>query len=222
MSDDYAILKATTVNCRTLADDTLRVSFDFMPKDATTAFGLFGQRGVLAAIALLKNDIEMKNDLEIEENKYGKLATHLYANGFFYNPKVLEAIGSDEQFRHWIQKKPSAYSGKYSEYVEGEGRCIAAHVRRANNSGTSIKPPYACIPLTNDEHMLQHREGESALNPPEWFDKKRNEYVIAWAKETLLSQLGDYAGFREVPPRVLRNWANKYDLTRYLPLEYKA
>jgi hypothetical protein len=167
-----------------------------------------------------KGDIieTVENDQPIN---YGKMASRLYANGFFYAPKVLEVIGTDEQYRKWIQKQPSAISGDFSEWVNDEGRCEAAHVRRSYDAGTGYKPPYSCIPLTHDEHAQQHNEGESALKPREWFDNKRNEYVVAWAKQGLLTELGHYSGFRDVPPEILLNWCESHDVTHLLPKEYR-
>ena len=69
---------------------------------------------------------------------------------------------SDADFRKWIQKQPSCLSGGFSEYVDGDGRCLAAHVRRAGKSGTAYKEEYACIPLFRAEHDLQHQQGELA------------------------------------------------------------
>jgi len=155
------------------------------------------------------------------EEDYGMIARQLYRNGFFYAPDVLKAIGTDEQFRKWIQLQPSAISNEYSEYINGDGRCEAAHVRRSTDSGTGYKPPYACIPLTHAEHTKQHNEGETSLKPREWFEKKRGEYVVKWAKQALLKQLGNYSGFREVPPNVLYQWCVDHDLIRFLPRGYK-
>lgn len=157
----------------------------------------------------------------VEEEDYGKIASSLYAAGFFLAPPVLAAIGSDKQFREWIQRQPSAISNEFSEYINGEGRCEAAHVRRSGEAGTSYKPPYACIPLTHDEHQEQHQHGETALKPREWFEKARSKYLIAWAKKTLLIILGDYEGFREVPPEELRAWCERNDITNYLPNSYR-
>lgn len=160
-----------------------------------------------------------------EEENWGKLASRLYANGFFIAPPVLKQLGTDKQFREWIQTRPSAISGEFSESVNGEGRCEAAHVRRAGEAGTGYKPEYACIPLTHTEHHIQHTQGESALKPREWFDKMRIEYVTNWARFSLLDQLSaktgeQYEGFREVPPKVLRQWCLEHGLTPYLPKEY--
>ena len=88
--------------------------------------------------------------------------------------------GTDKQFREWIQRQPSAISGRFSEYVDGEGRCLAAHVRRAATSGTGYKAPYSCIPLTRAEHDLQHQQGESALRPKAWWDQQAEQYLRRW------------------------------------------
>lgn len=89
--------------------------------------------------------------------------------------------GTDKQFREWVQRQPSCLSGRFSEYLEdGTGRCIAAHVRRARDSGTAFKAEYSCVPLTHAEHLLQHQHGESALMPKEWWDRKRLEYLQHW------------------------------------------
>ena len=169
-----------------------------------------------------------KGDI-IEQPKaedWGKMATKLYSNGFFIAPPVLKAIGTDKQFREWIQKQPSAFSGEFSEFVDGEGRCEAAHVRRSNEAGTSYKPEYACIPLTHNEHHTQHTQGELELAEHDWWDKTKNRYVTTWAKESLLrifSELAhqDYEGFRQVPPEILKHWCEENDLLPYLPSVYK-
>jgi hypothetical protein len=90
------------------------------------------------------------------------------------------AKGTDEQFREWVQRQPSCVSGHFSEYVNGEGRCIAAHVRRAGESGTAFKGEYAAVPLTHDEHLLQHQKGESAHGGKEFFDRMRLRYLMLW------------------------------------------
>jgi hypothetical protein len=103
--------------------------------------------------------------------------------------------GTDKQFREWVQRRPSCISGRFSEWLPdlGEGRCIAAHVRRARNSGTAFKPEYACVPLTKAEHDFQHDHGEAAcLNRflglatftrnegTDWFDRQRVRYLKLW------------------------------------------
>ncbi len=151
---------------------------------------------------------------------YGHEAAGLRKSGFFRIPQVWKAIGTDDTFRAWVQRQPSAVSGDFSEYVNGEGRNIAAHVRRAGESGTGYKAEYACIPLTNDEHQLQHQKGESAIGGREWCDKMRIKYVEDWAWETLKAQFG-FAHWSDVPPEKLRAWAMEHDLTNHLPGVYR-
>lgn len=68
----------------------------------------------------------------------------------------------DQAFRKWIRTQPSCLSGNFSEHVNGEGRCIAAHVRRAGQSGTAYKAMFSCVPMTDEEHRFQHQHGEAA------------------------------------------------------------
>lgn len=157
----------------------------------------------------------------VEQRKdYGHEAAALRKSGFFRIPQVWKAIGTDDKFRAWVQRQPSAYSGDFSEFVDGEGRCIAAHVRRAGESGTSYKAEYACIPLTNAEHQLQHQKGESALGGKEWCDKMRLKYVEQWAWDTLKAKLG-HAHWSDVPPKELLDWAIEHGLHHHLPGVYR-
>jgi hypothetical protein len=101
--------------------------------------------------------------------------------------------GTDKQFREWVQRQPSCISGQFSEYLEdGTGRCVAAHVRRARDSGTGFKAEFACVPMTHAEHLRQHQHGETAAMPyfsdsptdsqlaKEWFDAQRVRYLRTW------------------------------------------
>lgn len=240
-NEALAVIMGSTVNCKTMADDTLRITFDISPKEAKQAFSLFGQRGKFAAIALLKNEESLNYELrqtteenETEKNKkqtkpakttivekgeFGNFASSLYRNGFFYNPKLLAIVGSDAQYRHWISYQPSCYSGDFSEWVNGVGRSIAAHVRRSSNSGTGMKPEYSCIPLTHDEHMLQHREGESALVGLEW-EKERNNYLILWVKNYLYKEF-NVKSLTEIDPIIFNQWAIENGLEKDLPKRFK-
>lgn len=236
---DLAVLQASSVSARTLADDTLRITFDFIPRDAPIAFKLFGQRGVHAAIALLKKgdslnyelsqtaqsvttETNQKTESEKEiaalERPWGKYAATLYRNGFFFAPKLHLAVGTDQQFRHWIQRQPSAVSGNYSEWVDGEGRCIAAHVRRSSDTGLNHKPPYSCIPLTDTEHREQHQHGESSLGAD--FEQLRNHYLIDWIK-TRLYEIFKVGSLTEIHPLALRDWCVEHDLINWLPKLYR-
>lgn len=223
-----------------MVDNTLRITFDFEPRHAAEAFQLFGERGTPAAIALITKGASLKNELheaeaenetvseepkkaEVKElgqsGPWGKFASTLYGSGFFYGPAVWAALGTDEQYRKWIQRQPSAYSGDFSEWIHGEGRCIAAHVRRAGEAGTGYKPPYSCIPLTDKEHQLQHQQGENALDGLDW-DKLKNEYLIKWAVGRLYEIFG-IDSLTKMHPNDFVDWCQQNDLTPYVPNMYR-
>lgn len=254
---EASVIPITTRTCKTMADGTLRLQVDIEPTYAQQAFALFGQPDQPGALARLTQEAA-QNDLRGNASKgsgqaqseaqkastalYGPQAQKLRQSGFFRMPDVWKAIGTDDEFRAWVQRQPSCISGEWSEWLEekGEGRCIAAHVRRAGESGTGYKAPYACIPLTDKEHtQCQHLAGENALyalwldlkghrsieasdnDAKEFFNRKRIEYVESWAWTALKKQLG-FAHWSEVPPYVLLRWADKHDLARHLPPEYRG
>jgi hypothetical protein len=88
--------------------------------------------------------------------------------------------GTDKAYRRWISFQPSCISGCFAESVAGMGRNPACHVRRAGKSGTDFKEPYACAPLTHEEHRLQHAQGETYFAEKEWWDKQRIKYLEMW------------------------------------------
>jgi hypothetical protein len=114
---------------------------------------------------------------------------------------------TDEVYRAWLQTQPSCLTGNYSEYLEdGRRLCIAAHIRRAGQSGVGYKAPFACVPLTQTEHLHQHQFGELSClrrftrDPQlictlddaspfeaeriagEWFDAQVEKYVSHWRR----------------------------------------
>lgn len=153
-----------------------------------------------------------------EHRPFGAEASRLYSCGFFFNPKVMEAVGTPEEYAAWVQRQPSAYSGKFSEYVNGEGRCVAAHVRRvADGAGAAIKNDYAVIPLTNEEHAMQHQRGESALGGKAWCDQQRARHLSRWMAETVFHE----PSMGHVSPARVLVWATDHKLTAYLPEIYR-
>jgi hypothetical protein len=94
--------------------------------------------------------------------------------------ELAAACGSDKSYRRWVSFQPSCISGHFSEWVDGIGRCEAAHVRRAGRSGTGYKAPYSCVPLTRQEHSDQHQHGETYLAPKEWWDAQVVKYLRLW------------------------------------------
>lgn len=155
------------------------------------------------------------------QRPYGEYAKALKMSGFCVTPEVWKALGSDDSFLAWIRLQPSAHSDEFSEYVNGEGRCEAAHVSRVEyGRGVGIKPEYSAIPLTHKEHMLTHAKGESALRPREWFEEMRFKYVERWAWLELRKVFGE-TSMAEVNPKELFQWANFHGLEKFLPEKYR-
>lgn len=170
----------------------------------------------------------------VPEKPYGKYAAELHRLGWWYNPKVLAAIGTDGEYRAWIQKQKCICCGGQDWVQEiGEGRCEAAHVKGPGNSGMAHKPDYSCVPLCNKHHVpTQHQHGlttlymehhkvdlaktrldgalsDYRLAARQWFEKCRDHYLKRWASASLASQLG-YASMGMVPPGEIFDWAKQH------------
>lgn len=95
MSNQPSAIVAATVNCKTMADDTLRLTVDIEPDDAQQAFQMFGKRGSTVAIARL-TDEAAKADMQAKaagtKGPYSKHAQLLHQSGFFNDPKVQQDV----------------------------------------------------------------------------------------------------------------------------------
>lgn len=179
-----------------------------------------GKAGQLYAVMIVEVDYDAQADEAAppaNDNEHGAYYQQLHRMGWFYNPAVWRALGTDEDYRAWIQHQPSCVSGDFSEWVHGEGRCIAAHVRRvAEGAGTGHKPPYSCVPLTDAEHQRQHQLGEGAFGGPEWFDKQRAEYLKRWVKHRLYELLG-ITSLKQCAPAAFENLIHQLGIGHTLP-----
>jgi hypothetical protein len=102
--------------------------------------------------------------------------------------ELAKKAGTDKQYQEWCRTQPSAFSGKADwNGAHGEFRCVYAHCRRAGEAGTGYKPPYRGLPLTWDEHQLQHAKGESALVDFDMEEEARS-CLIRWIN----GRLSDY------------------------------
>lgn len=232
---DAVVMTIEGVRTRASTGEAL-VTFSVPLENAALVSGFMAKVGrqVGAAFADIDNDHGKNSGLgraaakpAIKETKpYGREARALKLSGFFRVPEVWKAIGTDEQFREWVQRQPSAWSGA-SDWVEsiGEGRCEAAHVSRIEfGRGIAHKPEYACIPLTHAEHMNHHAKGESVFNTPkelgrDWMERMRIQYVSDWAWECVKTELG-FDSMGNVPPTALLEWAKWHGVDQYLPGEY--
>lgn len=190
-----------------------------------------GQRYILLAFEVRADEsIEPAAEPKQQPQKkpYGEYARELHRLGWWWQPGVLEAIGSDTDFLAWVRQQPCAVTGEYDRNEDAHGnqvlRCEAAHVRRiANGAGTAEKPPYSAIPLVHYWHAQQTVKGESVFANGDagagraWMDAARQKYVVAWASETLARALGAQSmGY--VEPHILVAWAEAHGLG--LPNKY--
>ncbi|MDO5686458.1 MAG: hypothetical protein Q4G42_03590 [Neisseria sp.] len=177
-----------------------------------------------------QGDEEQGNELlpsESPKEDYGHCYQALYKAGFFNNPNVWAALGSDAEYQDWCRRQPSVITGS-GDWVDGIGemRCEYAHVRRAGNgSGTGIKPEYWGVPLRHAEHAMQHQNGEIAVlkhhgksieteqAAREWFEKKAAQMRTEWLKSRLYEWFG-VDSLKDIPPSDFAAWADKH----YLPI----
>lgn len=160
----------------------------------------------------------------VRKGLYGDYAAKLYKCGFFLNETVCEVLGTDDEFLAWIRTQPSCID-------DDEYNIEACHVRRAANSGIGIKPKYSAVPLTHEQHALQHQSGElSALiragrsaggdnqltGAKDWFWKQRCHYVQEWGK-IRLKEIFNEDSLADIPPDEIHIWAAENDLLKYLP-----
>jgi hypothetical protein len=89
------------------------------------------------------------------------------------------ALASEKEYKRFIESQPSCISGRYSEFVNGEPKNIACHIRRVKfGSGTAKKNSwFYTVPMTSEEHQKQHNSGESSLRTKDWFEEKLVYYL---------------------------------------------
>ncbi len=196
------------------------------------------QAGQIYHLFAVRLDEELGEKEEIKENS----TFPDWLNAAILQEDVLEKLGTDAEYLDWIRRRRSCLSGVYSEYVNGDGRSIAAHVRRAKNSGTSIKPDYSAVPLTDAEHKIQSNKGEAALledyfnqktslslgkiwsneEAKEWFDGALLCNLSLWAEHKLQEKIGHKPSrtHGEIEIAII-NWFKQNDLSYCLPEQYQ-
>lgn len=145
--------------------------------------------------------------------EYGSAATVLKLSMFFRTEAVWRAIGTDAEYQQWCRGRPCIVcrTPPPSEPM---------HVRRAGDSGTGYKGPYATVPGCKKHHSEQHQHGESVIASQDQYDRWRIKSVQDWCWDRLKERLG-YNSFKYVPPDVLRSWAKYYEVEEFLPEEYR-
>lgn len=214
---------------------------------APTAIKKLGRYGIINGEG--ENEMQQTTGERKVDSPYGTEASELYKGGFWLVPTVLQALGTDEEYRKWIQTQPCIVCNE-GDLVEeiGEKRCEAAHVKRPSNSGMKDRPEYSCVPLDNQHHVhMQHQHGlaylyqhhlfrrgkirdmpstlknfgdEERQAAREWMDKQRNNLLIKWAVAKA-SELFKVESTRFIEPSAFAKWASERGLTEYLPDCYR-
>lgn len=204
----------------------------FRPMDTATA----KRTGHIFNCTLSQGTIPEVDDAEPSpKGSHGKFWHDLIAFNVFAAKPVLNAIGSEEWFMRWLRNHPggSAIDGNYDwDEEKGEKLCDPAHVlRTAEGSGKAVKSPYYAVPLTHQQHLVQHGKGEleclrqfhedefeDEQAAKEWFEKKAAHYRNDWASKELAQLL--FAGCEsrsQVHPDLVRQWFDENLLSIYLP-----
>ena len=212
-ADAPAAFQFSTAGAKTMADDTLRLTIDISPKDAPEAFRIFGQRGIIGAIALLSAASTSTSAAEESSSAAGQSTPHwssrLYKLGWWMSLDVLKVLGPEEEYADWVRAQDCA-----GYYCLHEPPSEYAHVRRAGEAGTGYKPPYRAIPLCHACHQRQHQHGESALSID--FDKALREHLSTWAHERLREHLG-VESLTEVALPQFAAWLEQHELMHTFP-----
>ena len=190
------------------------LKFQVMPEDLEKFRGLKGQ---CFAIGLQMVE-HVSHETPKQKGEFGEEAKQLRQSGFFRIPDVWKACGTDAEFLAWLRTQPCCIKDDTDPH---SGDVCACHVRRvANGSGASIKPEYSAVPMCHYHHALQHSAGESALGGREFFDRERIRHLERWAWEQCKKAVFAES-MSNVPPLILRSWAEEHDLYKYLPSAYQ-
>ena len=188
--------------------------------------------GHIFNMTLAEGDIAEIASEPAPDASHGHFWRDLMRSSFFNAPPVLRAIAPESVYEGWIRKRPSWVSGEQDwDSEKGEGRCEPCHVRVVEEgSGTAIKPPYFCVPMTHCEHELQHRSGYAAVLGLDDSDLALQQFTnharglrIEWASKHLAHLLRAGCKSRsEVSPDEVRRWVEENGLTSYLPAALRA
>lgn len=128
-------IPASSVNLKTMADGTLRISFDIEPVHAQDAFKLFAAPGTQAAIAALKAGTYLEQQPTPEKPKGGELAR---LSGIWCNePKFwrwIRTVGGPEidnnmHAAEWIRKTCDVESRAELDHNEAAGEYFHQAIR---------------------------------------------------------------------------------------------
>lgn len=218
---DLELVNPNPTSSKTKDGPIYRLSFE-VPRETWDLFMEADTKGLLIAAKATVVDLGGEAQAVQEEPKgglYRMEAQALYLSSFLRTPKVWRAMGTDAEFRAWVEQQGCAAAGNHP--VPCNGDIVAAHVRRiALGAGAGIKPEYACIPLCDRHHGLQHQHGEAVLGTPGWWDGLRIRNIHEWGWSVLKAQLR-VDSMADAPPAAVRAWAESREIGQFLPRAYR-
>lgn len=205
-------------------DGSLAVRVVIAPTDKQTFMKLLPEPNLPIFIAAETQESAQRGLQEETIQTFGAHARELMLHSdWMGNPKVWEAIGTDDDYLAWCRKQECAHCSRAPQWVmDTFVPSEAAHVRRvANGAGTAIKPHYSAIPLCSGCHRDQHQRGEDAIGGKEKVDRLRIDHVKQWAWETM-REIFDVESMREANPADVLAWAKSHGIERHLPASYRS
>jgi len=183
------------------------------------AMTAFLDRPVEVTVSILR-DANGAPEAPAQKGPHGPAMATLHKSAFLVERAVLEALGTDNEYQDWCRRLPSALSGRFSEYVDGEGRCVYAHWRTVKRgSGTAVKPPYSGLPLTQEEHLAE-ADHHARLGREKW-DAMVESYLRRWAWERLRLHFGTETMTTVDPVSVLAFFSER-GVDHLLPPAFRA
>jgi len=147
------------------------------------------------------------NTATLQPTTYGQAARQLRLSAFFRTPAVWAAIGDNSAYLIWLRQQACARCHQSSQLTSTISSCPLG-------PSSAVAILYGAIPLC----LLCYQHTDPQRNHA-WRNQQRLHYVRRWAWQTLKQQLG-YSNWRDVPPVVLRAWAERHQLSHYLPAIY--
>lgn len=226
MSDEVqSVIRATRGPIlKEYEDGSLAVRVLIAPPDKQTFMKLLPDVNLPIFIAAETIESAQTGLQEQTIQTYGEYAQGLRLHSdWMGNPKVWQAIGTDDEYLEWCRNQKCAHCSKAPRWeMDTFVRSEAAHVRRvANGAGTAIKPPYSAIPLCSGCHKEQHQHGEGAIGGKDLVDKLRLDHVKRWAWEEM-REIFDVESMREANPADVLAWAKGHGIDRHLPSNYRS
>lgn len=123
-NDAPAAVIGTSVACKTMADGTLRISFDFSPTVAQLAFSLYGAPGTAAAVAKMTLEAsvgEMRKEASktAEKGPHGKSWELWHKAGTFFSAELHEVLGITGEVEHMRDRHKSEAGPAIVTLVKG-------------------------------------------------------------------------------------------------------